>query len=152
MNESLCENCQKQHDKSFGSGRFCSETCCRSFSTKEKRLEINKKVSLKLKNKQVNRQKSNFWKRPENKEKNIERNKKISEKLKKNWVIINNNKNYEGLKLVHRKKILWKSQGEKCNICDYNLDVKKGSEAKVAGESPKLMKLTRGFDSFRARK
>jgi hypothetical protein len=43
-----CENCNSQHDGSIGSGRFCSLTCSRSFSTKHKRTEINKKVSLKL--------------------------------------------------------------------------------------------------------
>jgi very-short-patch-repair endonuclease len=45
----LCENCQSGHDGSYGSGRFCSLTCSRSFSTKAKRNEINKSVSDKLK-------------------------------------------------------------------------------------------------------
>lgn len=27
-----CENCGKEHDGSYGSGRFCCETCARSFS------------------------------------------------------------------------------------------------------------------------
>ena len=44
----LCENCKKEHDGSYGSGRFCSEKCARGFSTKAKRKEINKKVSKKL--------------------------------------------------------------------------------------------------------
>lgn len=43
-----CENCGKDHDGSYGSGRFCSNKCARGFSTKEKRDIINKKVSLKL--------------------------------------------------------------------------------------------------------
>ena len=43
-----CEKCGKKHDGSYGSGRFCSAQCARGFSTKEKREEINKKVSLKL--------------------------------------------------------------------------------------------------------
>jgi len=43
-----CEKCNKEHDGSYGSGRFCSAQCARGFSTKEKREEINKKVSLKL--------------------------------------------------------------------------------------------------------
>jgi very-short-patch-repair endonuclease len=43
-----CENCGNSHDGSYGSGRFCSVKCSRSFSTKNKRKEINKKVSLKL--------------------------------------------------------------------------------------------------------
>ena len=48
MSTKLCENCQKEHDGSFGSGRFCSSKCSHSFSTKNKRLEINLKVSKKL--------------------------------------------------------------------------------------------------------
>lgn len=43
-----CENCNTEIDGSFGSGRFCSTKCARSFSTKGKRKEINKKVKQKL--------------------------------------------------------------------------------------------------------
>ena len=48
-----CENCNIEHNNNYGSGRFCSEKCARGFSSKEKRLEINKKVSLKLKGRKV---------------------------------------------------------------------------------------------------
>lgn len=44
-----CENCQNEHERTYGSGRFCSAKCARGFSTKEKRSLINEKVSLKLK-------------------------------------------------------------------------------------------------------
>ena len=47
----ICENCKKEHDGNYGSGRFCSCKCARGFSTKSKRKEINKKVSKKLKGK-----------------------------------------------------------------------------------------------------
>ena len=30
----VCENCGKKHDGSYGSGRFCSKKCARSYSTK----------------------------------------------------------------------------------------------------------------------
>jgi predicted HNH restriction endonuclease len=43
-----CENCGCDHDGNYGSGRFCSKTCARCFSTKEKRKEINEKVSSTL--------------------------------------------------------------------------------------------------------
>lgn len=43
-----CENCGSQHKGEVGSGRFCSLTCSRSFSTKAKRKEINEKVSKTL--------------------------------------------------------------------------------------------------------
>ncbi len=41
----ICENCNIEHDGSYGSGRFCSSKCARGFSTKTKRKEINEKVS-----------------------------------------------------------------------------------------------------------
>lgn len=45
----ICENCNNEHDGSFASGRFCCKECSRSFSTKLKRTEINKKVGASLK-------------------------------------------------------------------------------------------------------
>jgi hypothetical protein len=45
----FCENCGNSHDGSYASGRFCDEKCARAFSSKEKRQEINRKVSEKLK-------------------------------------------------------------------------------------------------------
>jgi very-short-patch-repair endonuclease len=44
-----CENCGKTHHGEYGSGRFCSIKCARSFSTKNKRKQINEKVSKTLK-------------------------------------------------------------------------------------------------------
>ncbi len=44
-----CESCGKQHEGTYGSGRFCSAACARSFSTKSRREEINKRVSEKMK-------------------------------------------------------------------------------------------------------
>lgn len=43
-----CENCEIEHLGEYGSGRFCSNKCARGFSTKNKRKEINNKVSIKL--------------------------------------------------------------------------------------------------------
>lgn len=43
-----CEYCKKEHDGKYGSGRFCSCKCARGFSSKEKRAEINEKVSKTL--------------------------------------------------------------------------------------------------------
>jgi HNH endonuclease len=45
-----CELCGDTHNGTYGSGRFCSSKCARSFSTKSKRNEINHKVSRTLKN------------------------------------------------------------------------------------------------------
>lgn len=43
-----CENCEKEHNRSYGSGRFCTAFCARSFSSKENRVERNKKISSSL--------------------------------------------------------------------------------------------------------
>jgi hypothetical protein len=48
-----CENCGNEHDGSYGSGRFCGSKCARGFSSKDKRLEINKKVSKTLSNRKL---------------------------------------------------------------------------------------------------
>lgn len=44
-----CENCDNNHDGTYGSGRFCSVKCARSYSTKNKRCDINIAVSKALK-------------------------------------------------------------------------------------------------------
>ena len=41
----ICENCGKEHSGDFGSGRFCSKKCAKSFSTKS----INHKETKKCK-------------------------------------------------------------------------------------------------------
>lgn len=46
-----CEYCEKEHDGSYGSGRFCSPKCARSFSTSKNRQEINRKRSSSMKKK-----------------------------------------------------------------------------------------------------
>ena len=40
-----CEKCGENHDGTFGSGRFCSSVCARSFATFGKRKEIKQKIS-----------------------------------------------------------------------------------------------------------
>ena len=47
----ICENCGKEHEGVYASGRFCSPSCSRSFASKNKRKEINLKVSQTLKKK-----------------------------------------------------------------------------------------------------
>ena len=39
-----CENCDKEHDGKYSSGRFCGNKCARGFSTKAKRKEISERV------------------------------------------------------------------------------------------------------------
>jgi hypothetical protein len=47
----ICEYCEKDHNGSFGSGRFCSSHCARSYSSNIKRKETNIKVSKIMKGK-----------------------------------------------------------------------------------------------------
>lgn len=42
-----------EHDGLYGSGRFCSQKCARSFTTSHKRKEINAIVSAKLKGRKI---------------------------------------------------------------------------------------------------
>src|SRR5271157_1582841 len=41
-----CEYCGLLQDGSFASGRFCNRVCATRFGPREKREEINKKISL----------------------------------------------------------------------------------------------------------
>jgi len=43
-----CEQCEIYMKEEYGSGRFCSKECARSFSTKNKRADINKKLRKKM--------------------------------------------------------------------------------------------------------
>lgn len=70
----ICENCLTNHDIIYGSGRFCSSKCARGFSTKNKRREINEKVSKSMSGKET-------WSKGKTKETN-ESIKKMSESLK----------------------------------------------------------------------
>lgn len=45
----VCENCGNKHDGSYASGRFCCDECSKSFATKNKRNEINEKISNSIK-------------------------------------------------------------------------------------------------------
>lgn len=46
--ERKCEYCNKEHDGSYGSGRFCNKSCVAGYATRDKRNEINKKISKSL--------------------------------------------------------------------------------------------------------
>lgn len=48
-----CFNCNELHLGDYGSGKFCSVKCARSYSTKNKRQEINKKVSVSMTGKKL---------------------------------------------------------------------------------------------------
>lgn len=58
-----CENCNSDHTGTYGSGRFCSLKCSRSYSTKAKRKEINEKVSAKIVEKLASGEKIGYFKK-----------------------------------------------------------------------------------------
>jgi ribosomal protein L37AE/L43A len=79
-----CENCGKEHNGSYGSGRFCCQSCARSFSTSKNRDIINNKRSNALLGHSVSnetRQKIS----KNNKSGNIEIKAKISTGYKDYW-------------------------------------------------------------------
>lgn len=60
-----CEKCGKEHDGSYGSGRFCSSKCARSYSTSLNREEVNKKISIGLRESdKVNHSYAEYLKNP----------------------------------------------------------------------------------------
>lgn len=48
-----CEYCSKEHLGTFASGRFCSRSCSRGYSTRAKRADISIRAGLKQKGKVV---------------------------------------------------------------------------------------------------
>jgi hypothetical protein len=45
-----CQNCSCKHNGEYGSGRFCSQACARSYATKKDRVAISELVSKTLSN------------------------------------------------------------------------------------------------------
>jgi hypothetical protein len=120
-----CENCNKNHNGEIGSGRFCSITCARSFSTKHKRKEINDKVSKILK-KMIEDGK---WKRPSGGgfKKGYDPNRRKftkEDREKSKLAMIEYYKNkiesipFDKLSKNCRKKILIKERGHRCEKCN----------------------------------
>lgn len=56
----ICEKCMRNHDGKYGSGRFCSSFCSRSYSTSKDKETKNKKISEKLKGKYTGLNNSHF--------------------------------------------------------------------------------------------
>lgn len=115
----ICENCENEHDGSYGSGRFCSTKCSRGFSTKSKRLEIN----VKLAKAATGRQGWNKGMKGKCSEETLQ---KLSASSKKYWEslnigkenkILNDQKNYKKSKNTERNisnelKTYWSSLSE----------------------------------------
>jgi hypothetical protein len=106
----ICEKCKVNTESNYGSGRFCSSKCARSYATQNKRKSINERVSktltgrkMPLTDEQLLTKTSKFKKTWEEKNKKREENLVESNFDELPW----------GLK---RKKILLE-QNSKCSEC-----------------------------------
>ena len=122
MSSKKCENpsCNKEHDGSYGSGRFCCEKCSRSFSSFNNRDDINKRVSDKLKGRKV----GGCFKEGFDKNRFLmtsEIAKKINQKRKDNIEKKIINSNYDELKVLeHKKRKVLIEQNFVCDECKLN--------------------------------
>ncbi len=122
-----CKNCNVNDGikySKYASGDFCSRECAKSYSTKEKRLDINKHLSIKNSgikfrssvNKNSGFQKGhNVWK-----EYNIDRDefkKSVSSGMKKYHLEKIINTPFELLTKESRKQLLIHERGVKCEVC-----------------------------------
>lgn len=132
-----CENCQNEHNGEYGSGRFCSQKCSRSFSTKTNREETNRKVSETLKTKYKNKEilpHNTFKLGKDNRREcrphltgNFKHTDETKQKLKKIQTEISKSKlefkikntRFEHLSKNLRKKIVLNEQNNKC-LCGIN--------------------------------
>lgn len=95
-----CEACNKEHDGSYGSGRFCCQACSRSFATKSKRKEINQKISEALKGKPTNITEKVIEGRNKRKQKTL--SKKLDKQVYVNGDVINiTNRELEEYRKTH---------------------------------------------------
>lgn len=123
----ICENCNKEHDGSYASGRFCSSKCARGYSTKLCRDRINLQVSEKLTGRPKHpnvgwhrvskeaKSKGGINSAKAKKKRNYEKNKMYYETGQFNK-LVNINKD---LKPYYKEKIL-EEQNNKCNTCKNN--------------------------------
>lgn len=110
----ICEHCGKEHDGSFGSGRFCSRSCANSRKHSEETKNKISKTLLKRNNKRKYCEKCG---------KVLSRNNKGSFcRNCKPKVNSFDEKDYRNI-VKHRKKrkeLLVEYKGGKCQICGYN--------------------------------
>jgi hypothetical protein len=113
-----CKKCNNDHNGVYGSGKFCSEKCARSFSSFLKRKEINEKVSKKLKGRKVGGG-IGFRKGYDPNRHVFTQEDVIKQKIKTKEYREEKVKNtpFEKLTKTFRKKILLKEQNGKCLRC-----------------------------------
>ena len=110
----VCECCKGKNEGTYGSGRFCSPKCARGFASKDKRQEINTKVSLSLKGKPHPHKgvKRGFI--------DPEVGKKISTSLSKMYIEKRNKKSFNELGRNWKKRTLLEEANHRCQLCGQN--------------------------------
>jgi hypothetical protein len=118
-----CENCNQEYNGVYGSGRFCTAKCARSFSTKKNREEINKKVSKSLLGREGHNKGKKFGKISKERSKNISNSLKKAAREKKE-------KNQKELPFTEWSKawqrdFIFNEVGNRCEKCGYDIIDKK---------------------------
>jgi len=106
----ICEYCQREFDGKYSkytTGRFCSKKCARGFSSRDKRQEINRKVSLKLKGRET---KSEHLRLEKNQRKALKR-RKLALMIK--WKSMP----FEQLTKRAQRQLLLEDQNFRCSNC-----------------------------------
>lgn len=106
----ICEYCNEEYTNNYSSGRFCSAKCSRGFSTKEKRSEINRKVSKKLTGRKV-------VLTPEQSEKRIQKQKNTWNEKKMRRLSELHLYNFDELPQDLKKQKILLDQEGKCSDC-----------------------------------
>lgn len=119
-----CKNCGKEFTEKYSkhsNGDFCSKKCARGFSTKEKRKEINEKVSDLMKGKlySTNPIKKGFDKRRHKFNKD-DLKKAVNKKKEKRKIYLEKTPTEKLCKTAIRSKVI-KEQNEKCLKCGNTL-------------------------------
>lgn len=102
----LCEKCGTDILIKYGSGRFCSAKCARSFATSKDREGINKKVSEKLKGRKL-------WSRPDSFRLAENARKVRMKRLQKTW----ETEEIQNLSDFARRTRILKEQDNQCFVC-----------------------------------
>lgn len=114
-----CENCSTLIISKYGSGRFCNSQCARGFSTKHKRLEINKQVSLTMKGKRVWSDEQVVARRAwANKWANIQKEQKLNRLVKIRGDVLN---------ITYRELQLYKESHKLCDMCGAGPETKRNA-------------------------
>jgi len=114
----ICEKCKNDHNGVYGSGRFCSSLCARSFSTVKNRTKINEKISISLTGKphprvdqteETKQKRKNSWTEEHRIKASLKRIEQEKEKYQ--------NTPFDKLSRNHKKRFVLENQNQKCLSC-----------------------------------